>query len=521
MKKLLCYTVLAFLTISSTAFCQKKNGPSQSQTLTLSADELKDKIKGGWAAQTIGVTFGGPTEFKYNGTFIQDYQPIVWYDGYLKKTMEEIPGLYDDIYMDLTFVDILERVGLDAPVDSFSQAFAYAKYDLWHANQSARYNIMNGIKAPETGHWKYNPHADDIDFQIEADFSGLMSPGMPNTAIQIGDKIGHIMNYGDGWYGGAYVGAMYSLAFTSRDVNYVVTEALKTIPPQSQFYQCIADVIKWHKQYPNDWKQNWMEIQKKWSEDIGCPDGVFSAFNIDARTNAAYIVLGLLYGKGDFDKTLQISTRAGQDSDCNPSSAGGILGTMLGYNQIPAYWKMGLKEIEDMPFKYTTMSLNNVYAISYKHALEMVKRNGGSVTDNSIKIALQSPKTVRFEKSFEGLFPIAKVPFNKGTGKNEFTFDFTGTGFVLRGMAAKLKKESSDYILEADLFIDDQKVETAKLPTSSLSRRNDIFWKYELPNKKHTVKVVVKNPDPEHELRTWDYLIYSDKPFDGSIARTE
>jgi hypothetical protein len=223
MKRLLCYTVFVLLTTSSTAFCQKKSIPPQAQTLTLSTEELKDKIKGGWAAQTIGVTFGGPTEFKYNGTFIQDYQPIVWYDGYLKKTMEEIPGLYDDVYMDLTFVDVLERVGLDAPVDSFSQAFAYAKYDLWHANQSARYNIKQGIKAPESGHWRNNPHADDIDFQIEADFSGLMSPGMPNTAINIGDKIGHIMNYGDGWYGGAYVGAMYSLAFTSRDVNYVVT----------------------------------------------------------------------------------------------------------------------------------------------------------------------------------------------------------------------------------------------------------------------------------------------------------
>jgi hypothetical protein len=280
-------------------------------------------------------------------------------------------------------------------------------------------------------------------------------------------------------------------------------------------------VIKWHKQYPNDWKQTWMEIQKRWSEDIGCPDGVFSAFNIDARTNAAYIVLGLLYGKGDFEKTLQISTRAGQDSDCNPSSAAGILGTMTGYKQIPAYWKMGLKEIEDMPFKYTTMSLNNVYAISYKHALEMIRRNGGSVTGKSVKIALQHPETVRFEKSFEGMYPVAKVPYRKGTGRNVFTFDFTGTGFVLRGMAASLKEESSGYILEADLYIDGRMVETARLPTTSLSRRNDIFWKYELTNQKHTVKIVVKNPDAAHELQTSDYLVYADKPFDGSIQKTE
>ena len=93
---------------------------------------------------------------------------------------------------------------------------ARAGYMLWHANQAARYNILNGIKAPLSGHWKNSPHADDIDYQIEADFPGLMSPGMPNAASQISDKIGHIMNYGDGWYGGVFMGAMYSLAFTSN-----------------------------------------------------------------------------------------------------------------------------------------------------------------------------------------------------------------------------------------------------------------------------------------------------------------
>ena len=68
-----------------------------------------------------------------------------------------------------------------------------------------RYNIFHGIAAPKSGHWINNPHADCIDYQIESDFAGLMCPGMPNTASQISDKIGHIMNYGDGWYGGVYM----------------------------------------------------------------------------------------------------------------------------------------------------------------------------------------------------------------------------------------------------------------------------------------------------------------------------
>jgi hypothetical protein len=137
--------------------------PGNESTLTLSKEVLKDKIMGGWAGQTIGVTFGGPTEFRFNGTMIQDYQPIVWYDGYIKHTMENNPGLYDDIYMDLTFVDIFEKKGLDAPVEDFANAYARAGYMLWHANQAGRYNILHGIKAPQSGYWLNNPHADCID----------------------------------------------------------------------------------------------------------------------------------------------------------------------------------------------------------------------------------------------------------------------------------------------------------------------------------------------------------------------
>lgn len=80
----------------------------------------------------------------------------------------------------------------------------------------------------------------------------------------------------------------------------------------------MKDVIAWHKQYPGDWKRTWFECEKKWSSDIGCPDGVFVPFNIDAVTNSAYILIGLLYGEGDFSKTLDIATRCGQDSDWQP-----------------------------------------------------------------------------------------------------------------------------------------------------------------------------------------------------------
>ena len=74
------------------------------ETKTLSKEVLMDKIKGGWAGQTIGVTYGGPTEFKFNGTMIQDYVKMPWYDGYIKWWYDNLPGLYDDIFVVRSFL---------------------------------------------------------------------------------------------------------------------------------------------------------------------------------------------------------------------------------------------------------------------------------------------------------------------------------------------------------------------------------------------------------------------------------
>lgn len=202
------------------------------KTVTLSRSALTDKIRGGWAGKTIGVAYGGPTEFKYPGRMIPDSVAIAWNDTLVRHYFDTFPGLYDDIYMDLTFVEVYERLGLNAPTSAFAHAFAHAGYPLWAANQGARYNILQGMEPPATGYWKNNPHADDIDFQIEADYAGLMAPGMPQAAAYYTDSIGHIMSYGDGWYGGVYVATMFSLAFISNDVDYIVTEALKAITEQ-------------------------------------------------------------------------------------------------------------------------------------------------------------------------------------------------------------------------------------------------------------------------------------------------
>src|SRR4029453_250739 len=206
---------------------------------------------------------------------------------------------------------------------------------------------------------------------------------------------------------------MYSLAFVSHDVNYVVTESLKSIPAGTKFHTTIRAVIDLHAKYPNDWKQAWFEIQKAQAEDISCVEGVFAAFNIDARLNAAYVVLGLLYGQGNMTRTIAIATRAGQDSDCNPSSAAGILGAIIGYSKIPAFWKQGLSDVEPMTFRHAGLSLNGVYDLSFKHALDLIRAKGGHVVEDSVVLPVQTVKAVRIEQNFEGHFPIAEIPLRR------------------------------------------------------------------------------------------------------------
>jgi hypothetical protein len=492
------------------------------KTVTMTKAELLNKVKGGWVGQVIGVTYGGPTEFRYLARMIPDSVELRWDQELVAYFYDEQPGLYDDVYMDLTFVDVFEKEGLDAPVESFANAFANADYMLWCANQAARYNILNGIQAPESGLWKYNMWADAIDFQIEADFAGLMAPGMINAAGVYADRIGHIMNSGDGFYGGAYVAAMYSLAFVYDDVYQVVVDALEVIPAESNYHKCMQDVIAFHKQYPDDWKKAWQAIEdSEWAIDLHCPAGINSPFNIDATVNSAYVLLGLLYGEGDLKKTMDISTRAGQDSDCNPATAAGILCTMQGYDAIPDYWLDPVKPVEDRDFAYTTISLNKVYDMSYRHALKVIEKYGGTVGEETVEIKVQSPETLPLEVAFPNLYPAkitqAKSQGNmmKGWGEMLMVLDsdapvsieFSGIGLIVKGGLGKVQDEA--YVGELEVHIDGQLDRVVKLPADYRKRTDELYWNVEIPEGGHTASLKWLNPVEGGEIGVQGYVEFS------------
>jgi hypothetical protein len=510
MKKIILLLLIAVL-----AGCgreEKQHRLVYGKTIALGKSVLQDKIKGGWAGQTIGCTYGGPTEFKYKGGLINSQIPITWHDNYAEDTFMEDPGLYDDVYMDLTFMEVMAKQGIDAPAETYALAFANAGYKLWHANQAARYNILRGIMPPLSGHWTNNPHADDIDFQIESDFIGMICPGMVNTATGFADRIGHIMNYGDGWYGGVYMTAMYALAFVTDDIPFIVAEALKTIPQGTKFRNCLSEVIKYWKMYPNDWQQCWFEIEKRHGYDIGCPEGVFNGFNIDATINSAYVVIGLLYGEGDFFKTMDIATRCGQDSDCNPASAAGILGVIKGYEAIPDYWKPAMEKVEQMNFPYTTISLHTAYELTLQLIGEVLVKQGGKIEHDNYYVTLQQPEEVSYEVSFDGLYPVEKRVLKKKF-RDVLTLKFNGNSVVLLGQITQTGEDEGHYVATLEASIDGKKVENFKMPYDYIKRKYDIFSIYNLPvDGAHELTVRVLNPHPNYVVEAKEMVVYATVP---------
>jgi hypothetical protein len=372
------------------AFCKS----STDEFKAITPEILKDKIAGGWAGKMTGVTYGAPTEFRAQSKMYTD--SINWKPSDIKGSMWQ-----DDIYVQLTFLMSMDKYGLDAPAKKYQEMFATAGYMLWHANMQARKNWYDSIFAPLSGSPKYNLHADDIDFQIESDYIGFMCPGMPQTASEIADKTGRIMNYGDGLYGGIFIAALYSEAFFESDIPKIIEKAMKSIPSGSDYYKIVSDVIKLHTQYPKDWQAAWQELENKWGDVDIC--GAGSPFNIDAKLNGAYIVMGLLYGEGDPMKTMEISTRCGQDSDCNPSNAMAVLGVIKGFSGLPQDMQEGVKAVSDSIFIHTSYSFNTAVSSTNKYALDLIVKNGGTVTDRMIKVKMQAPVEPKLEVAFPDL----------------------------------------------------------------------------------------------------------------------
>jgi hypothetical protein len=332
----------------------------------ISVKEYLDRMKAGWIGQIVGVSWGAPTENKFK-TIAPIEQVPPFSEDLVNQAFDQ-----DDLYVEMTFLRTLEQYGFDVPIRQAGIDFANSEYRLWVANAAGRSNLRRGIAPPDSSHPQFHRSAGAIDYQIESDYSGLIAPGMLEIPIRLGEKFGRLMNYGDGVYAGQFMGCMYAEAFFERDVLKIIENALRCIPPESMYAGMVRDVLKWHAESPKDWEKTWDLVVAKYRNDKQ-----YYVSSLDVKQEGAFALIGLLYGNGDPDQTIIIAMRCGSDSDCNPSSAGGVLFTSLGLEKIPERFYRRLDETKI--FSYTAYSFPGLMAVSQKLARQALVRVGGRI----------------------------------------------------------------------------------------------------------------------------------------------
>jgi hypothetical protein len=484
---------------------------------------LRDKIRGAWAGQMLGVVYGAKVEFKALGRIYEEEIKPAGMDNVIYQ---------DDLYVEMTFARVMDTLGLEATTADYGEAFRQSKYELWHANAGARRNLNRGLAAPLSGDPRYNIHTDDIDFQIESDFIGIMCPGLPQAANHYAGRVGRVMNSGDGLYGGMFIGGMYAAAYFETAPRKVVEAGLACIPAESAYAAVLRDLLAWSAEEPADWRKVWGMLGRKWDRDDVCPDGAFRPFNIDAKLNGAYVALGLLYGRGEWQRTLEIAARCGQDADCNPSNAAGVLGAILGYDRLPAAAQADVARYADTKFSFTDYSFNTIVQSTETRALQVIRLAGGTVSDTEVVVPRQAPQAPPWERSPFGV-PVGllgcddagwqwtgpwaqretevwaeKIRTREATGAgSEATLTFTGSGVALIG-------DLSGVGGRADVFVDGVKSElVAEAYIVPSTHDNDLWRIFGLKPGAHIVRLVMRDDaDPRsagRKLSIYRAVVYS------------
>lgn len=313
----------------------------QEPTRRISAEDYYDKVLGGWLGKNIGVLYGEPNEFALRWTKANgEWQ--VWHNDHREdlkvgEWLHRVPDVahdQDDIYINLIYLEALEKYGLGATGEQIAACWLENNPAVWCANKAALGNMRYGIWPPLSGHPAFSRNTTDIDAQIECDLWGMIAPGMINASADIARKGAYVTNFGEGAYAPIYLACVYSEAFFEPNIRKCMETALAKIPDTSLYAGLVRDCFRWKDQF-SDWHDARMALAEKY-EKLG---------SIHAALNSGAVFLGLLYGDGDYDKTLFVSTMCGWDSDCNPSTAAGILGVALGASRTPAKWKDPMKDI--------------------------------------------------------------------------------------------------------------------------------------------------------------------------------
>lgn len=307
-----------------------------------------ERVYAGFLGMNIGIRLGAPVE-PLEWTFERIEEVYGDVRGYLKeyKTF----SADDDANGPVFFIRALYDDAADRELTAEDVGRAWLNYTrfgigmFWWGGEgistehTAYMNLQRGTLPPHSGSAEKNglTLAEQIGGQIFVDTWGLLFPGNPNKAADFAGKAASVSHDKNGIYGARFIAACIAEAFQAESVMDIVVSALNTIPFDSTYAKIVNEVIDFHWEHPDDFRACRIFLEENWGYDKY--PGVCHII-----PNAGVCILALLYGKGSFERTIEIAAMCGWDTDCNAGKIGTIVGVWNGIGKIPHHYRQPIND---------------------------------------------------------------------------------------------------------------------------------------------------------------------------------
>ncbi len=350
------------------------------------ADEkvLESKIHGAWVGRVCGCMLGKTLE----GIRTNELIPFLKESGnypmhrYVYRTdiTDDTVKKYSYGFADRIYADEIDGMPVDddtnytvlaqmtvrdhgkdfTPYDVSRAWLRYQSKDAYcTAERVAFCNFMNGYEPPQSAIYK-NPYREWIGAQIRGDYFGYINPGNPEKAAEMAWRDASISHVKNGIYGEMFAAAMISAAAVTDDTENIILAGLSQIPYTSRLYESIMSVLDGYKKGMPQ-ADCFRMIHQKYDEYTGhgwC----------HAVSNAMIVAASVLYGNGDYGRSICMAVETGFDTDCNGATVGSVLGMRNGIEGIPEYWKKPVNDtLHTSLFGVGTVKISDRVKMTLEH----------------------------------------------------------------------------------------------------------------------------------------------------------
>jgi ADP-ribosylglycohydrolase len=362
---------------------------STTSQVRLNREEYADKVYAAWLGQIIGNIYGLSYEFQFIDEPGPDNFPYGFGDSL--ERVEEANGAFSDDDTDIEYMYLLqmEKHGIEPTYRQLADAWKYHVRDrVWVANRNALTLMHAGYSPPVTGNRNYNPNWFQIDPQLVNEIWAVTAPAMLDYAAQKSDWAARITNDDFGVEPTVHYAAMYSAAFHEKDIHRLIDIGTAALPEGSRFAATVEHMKRLYKKYPDDWQKARKVMADTYYGTFDYNRNAWAA--VDAILNGAAGILALMYGEGNFQRTLDIASALGFDADNQAATMCGLLGVIGGSESIPedllyplgrGRWEQPFNDIYQNVSRYDLpdASIRDMAARTAAQGEKIILANGGRI----------------------------------------------------------------------------------------------------------------------------------------------